>query len=578
MVTGLFALCLATVLGQVPIEASWLKVVPSDVDLVIHVRGIDSTSDDLVKMLNAMSVRLGQQTEPAIVDAVGHVRERFGEPTSTAPFLVVVKLPRLENANGPPPFAILLKSDDYEGVLRSLAGPMGNPKPEHQAAGFDLLTDENGQRLATYRGDGFVAFQPMGQEMIADIASKPMQNLGATISAELQEHLLNGDVGLYVSLSSVQSKYGEQINQARQGLMAAMDQAAQAGGNQLEAAKAMYDRMFDALKIADGLALNFDFAGEGLTLAGLATVKADSDAATRLKEARRGTWAKLGTLPDDGSFYMYMNADSNSLERLQSLGMASVLGPNAKESPVYKKALNSLKALGPQESYGMASFDDGFKMINLSFPSDPRKAVAASTEMMEAMKGSELIKEFKVEPKALSYKAFDLAKVDVTYDIEKMAQAQPNNPGGAEAIKKMLGGGTMTNWYGTDGKMLISVVAKSAEETKARIDSVLTGEGSIGQSAGFRALRSKLPKEVGILMLLSAQGLVKQMSQVLSTMMAAEARPLGDLPKEPALFGGSLTPTPAGYHFDFVLPSTVGPVFEKGLLPLIQGIQGQVNQ
>jgi hypothetical protein len=42
------------------------------------------------------------------------------------------------------------------------------------------------------------------------------------------------------------------------------------------------------------------------------------------------------------------------------------------------------------------------------------------------------------------------------------------------------------------------------------------------------------------------------------------------------LFGGSLTPRPpSAYEFHLVVPSQVGPIFEKGFVPLFQGIQGK---
>ena len=52
----------------------------------------------------------------------------------------------------------------------------------------------------------------------------------------------------------------------------------------------------------------------------------------------------------------------------------------------------------------------------------------------------------------------------------------------------------------------------------------------------------------------------------------------GRLPAEPALFGVSLTPRrPAGYDFDLVVPGRVGPVVEKGMVPLFGGMRGQAE-
>ena len=51
-----------------------------------------------------------------------------------------------------------------------------------------------------------------------------------------------------------------------------------------------------------------------------------------------------------------------------------------------------------------------------------------------------------------------------------------------------------------------------------------------------------------------------------------------DMPKEPAFLGVSLTATPGGYQFQFTVPSSVGPVLEKGMGPIFQGLQGGVRQ
>ena len=47
-----------------------------------------------------------------------------------------------------------------------------------------------------------------------------------------------------------------------------------------------------------------------------------------------------------------------------------------------------------------------------------------------------------------------------------------------------------------------------------------------------------------------------------------DLKPPADMPRVPALMGWSLIVSPAGYDFRLVVPSDVGPVFEKGLAPL----------
>jgi hypothetical protein len=102
----------------------------------------------------------------------------------------------------------------------------------------------------------------------------------------------------------------------------------------------------------------------------------------------------------------------------------------------------------------------------------------------------------------------------------------------------------------------------------------------VGATESFRSVRDQLPKAATFLGLLSAQGIVKQLAgQMASVTGNPNLKPPGDLPRQPVLMGGSVGPAgPNAVEFRFVLPSAAGPVFEKGFVPLIQGMQGRVDQ
>jgi hypothetical protein len=190
-----------------------------------------------------------------------------------------------------------------------------------------------------------------------------------------------------------------------------------------------------------------------------------------------------------------------------------------------------------------------------------------------------MIKDVKVENNVLEYKGFKFDKTAVTFDLEKMLQAQGQQEEALSVFKKLFGGdGTMTMYYGSDGKRIASIMASSIDELKAKLDAALAGgTGSVGQSPGYKAVRSRLPDEVGALFLLNAQEVVKQIAQLVATVTGGEFQAPTDIPKEAAFLGGSFAATPAGYRFDIVVPSTVGPVFEKGFGTMFQALQGQVR-
>ena len=104
---------------------------------------------------------------------------------------------------------------------------------------------------------------------------------------------------------------------------------------------------------------------------------------------------------------------------------------------------------------------------------------------------------------------------------------------------------------------------------RALVDAYLDGKGGIGATAGFRTTRAKLPERANILILMSAQGFVRQMAAQLSAMIPGGPKPVPEMPAEPALIGFSLAPsTPDGFEFRMFVPQAAGPVFEKGLVPI----------
>jgi len=344
-----------------------------------------------------------------------------------------------------------------------------------------------------------------------------------------------------------------------------------------ETMKQMYGSMFDAVKTGDSLAFNVDFASEGLGVTGLATVKAGSDAAKRLAAARSGSGELLGRLPAGGTSFIYANVDPASLGGLQKLGLSMMTG-QSKLSPEMERALALQRQAGAFEMYTSNSGGGG-GMSNVSFstPKDPAKALEAGILTIQAMKSGEgFVKDVKLTPNAQTYKGISFTEARMTFDVDKMVT--PGAPGGVDAVKKMLGGDSVTTWFGTDGKNVLSVSGKTFDEAKAQVDSILSGTGSVGQSAGFEAIRGRLPKQVTALFLVSAQGLVKQMAAQMGAMTgkADIAVPAG-MPKDPAFLGGSLTTSAQGVQFQFVLPAKVGPVIEQGLVPMMQGLQGPIQ-
>jgi hypothetical protein len=586
MVSGLTTLWLLVALGQVPgaaADATWLKSVPSDVEIVARVRGLVAAHDDLAKMLDAMSPTLSAQVKPMLAQGLAQYTERYGKASSLAPLIVLFRLPR-ENAIGTPPYAFLVTSDDYPGVLKQLAGPQGNPKTKAEAGGFDSIRGSDGLPIFTLKGNGFVAFS--NDEFLMKNIVRPKATLESALSESLRSRFFSGDAALYVNMAAVNVRYKDDIEQLRQQFAAGINNAPKdAPANVQNAAKSMYGAMFDALKDASVLVLGFDFSAEGLNLAGEVDAKPDSATAKLLTGPKTAPADELANLPDDLTNYVYFNASAASIEKLQSWGLASVLGQGEQPAPELQKALDLQREAGVRNmTSGSGLGPKGMKGVTLSIYSDPQKAVDATTAMIEASKSNKaplagVVKDLSITPKAEQYEGFVLNRATITWDLAKLAQFQPNVPNAANTMKNVLGEST-TIWYGTDGKMVLNVIATDWEQAKAQLAAIKSGQASLGKTASFQALRPKLPAQVNGLLMMSAQGFVRQVATQLAGMMPDNPalRLQADMPKEPIFFGGAFITKPGGVEFQAYVPSSVGPVCEKYLIPLFQGIQPQPNK
>ncbi len=577
MVSCFVSLFLASALGQAPpatSQAAWLKAIPADAAAVVRVKALETGRDDLLKMVEAMSGNAAALLKPQLEQGLATIASMHGKSLTQHPFLAVLRLPK----DGPMPAWAVIMEGDYDATLKAIS-KKDDLKPK-SLGGYDSFDGPDGQTWFGTKGAGFAAFGP--DEPLIKAISKPDASLSEKISDDLKASLLAGDVGVYLNIAAIQSQYGDQIENAKQMAMGLLDQQAGAQLNEgmKQGAKSVYGVIFDSFKVGDALALNLDFAAEGLAVSGLATVKADSAAAKKLTVDKAGAGDMIGKLPANSTVFAYMNVNPENAAGLLKFATTMMSG-QAKPSPELEKALATMSQAGAAETYSASSSSGvpglGTESITLSFPKDPAKAVEAATELAKAGKGpGGMVKEVVINADAQKYKGFTLNENVTTFDLEKMVT--PGAPGGVEALKKAMGGDTVHTFYGTDGKAVLSVVSRSFDSAKKLIDSTLSGEDGIDKSPNFKALRARLPKQVGTLFFLSAQGLVKQtVNQLAATTGKDDMKVPADMPKETALLGGALTGSPKGYSFQFFVPANVGPVIEKGLLPAIQSMQGQIQ-
>lgn len=571
MLSCLASLFMAASLAQAPDQAAWLKSVPGDVAVVARTKALETARDDLMKMLEAMSGNAAALARPQIEQGLAMMEGQHGKESTRHPFLMLMSLPK----DGPMPgWAVLVQSDKYEETLKGLTRKDDlkiTPKD-----GVDSFDGPDGQPWYGAKGQGFVAFGP-DQALIRGVG-KPGASLDEKLTKEIKATFLGGDMGLYVNVAALQAQYADQIEQGKQMVFGMLDQAgAQMDAQARESAKVGYGLMFDSIKTGDALALSFDFAGSGLEIGAALTVKGDSDAAKRLKTATLGAADQFSKLPPDAIAYTYANVSPEAARSMAKFGLQ--FQPGGKPSPEMQKAIDLQAEAGTTESYG-ALTGIGGGLTNLSgvaiaTPKDPQKAVEAAALTSQAMKGTNpAYKEITVTRDAETYKGFKFTKIRMVMDLEKMTGQ--NVPNGAETMKKLMGGDAFQSWVGTDGKTLLTVTAKDFNEAKTKIDAVLSGNG-VGKTTAFETFRGRLPKDVSGLFIMNAQGMVRFLGQTIGATTGKEAAIPADMPKGPSYFGVAIVAQPSGYTLRFVVPSEIGPVIEKGMIPMMQAMTGQIQ-
>src|SRR5687767_1771687 len=124
--------------------------------------------------------------------------------------------------------------------------------------------------------------------------------------------------------------------------------------------------------------------------------------------------------------------------------MSFLFGDSEKLSPEVKKAIDLQQSTNAGETYtATKTGPGGTQTIAVSKPADPAKAVEAATAMFEAMKnGGGFMKGGVLTRDAEKYKGITFHRNKATLDLEKLTP--PTLPGGADAMKKMMGGDTVT--------------------------------------------------------------------------------------------------------------------------------------
>ncbi len=196
---------------------------------------------------------------------------------------------------------------------------------------------------------------------------------------------------------------------------------------------------------------------------------------------------------------------------------------------------------------------------------DPAKAAAAQLKLFQDFQNGESFQSVPlkekpvVKPDAQTYRGFKLGSVRLVWDFDKFAEKFPQGKEMIEVTKRFMGE-SLNSWFGTDGKVYVSVTAKDWPAAQQLLGAYLDRKDTLGKRQTYQEARQNLPAETTLLSLLDIPQFVQAMAGAFGPIMQAQGLPVQipelKAPKGRSLFGFALTLRPEVISFDLWVPVT----------------------
>jgi hypothetical protein len=566
---------------------SALAVVPADAPIVLQVHGIERTKDRLLAMLkNALPDQhaLIKTVVEGYLQNLPDGRQLKGLAKDAPIFVVFTELP--DPAVAEPKVAVLVGVTKYEefrdGVLRDDERKALKPNP----AGYVTTTINDVQQIHFVdRGKEGWAVVTTDDKVAAAFTKAPPKGLDKKLSPDLAKKMFAADLAAYVDMAAINKKFGDDLKSLKEQAEQGIEQGANLDKNTQELAKKAIAPVFQAISDGESVLATIEFRPEGLNLALHGEVDAKSKTNDLLKDAKAGPVAEMDKLPAGMMVYNAMQIRPAILKDFGGLILGAV-GAGEKNAKALQEALDMLVAANPKVLVGSTNVPPAG--VTVSVYEDPKKAVAATQKMYEAMKGSgtfglsPIKGEPVIKPNAEKYAGFELTSLSMEWDFDKLAEQQAANPAAAnkekfiEYMKSIIGEG-QNIWFGTDGKVVLSVIAKDFTEAKKLIDDFQKGTKTVGAEPAFKEIRKQMPADTTLLALIDvpiyAETIMKAIKPVFDGMGLTLPPNFGTpaVKGQTAFMGFALTMQPQRGSVDlFISSQSVNEVYKmyiKGLLP-----------
>ncbi len=518
-----------------PLERAGLAHVPSSAPLVIHIRGVEGLKDRLEAFLkNALPELLPSiqaKLDGWVKDGVDGRKVR-GVPADGPIFIVLLEMPKGGVAE-PPKIAVLVAVNKYDEFRDGLLKEEERKGLKANGAGVERTTVEGGEALYFVDLKGYAVATP--SEEAATAFAKKAGGMDTKISKEQSTRLLAADLGLYVSMDSINKDYADQIKNMRDMAEAFLGQAGEnLPKNQragLDLVKKAIGPIFQAVEDSQGVLLTTMLHPDGLLIHGETELRSGSKSSAALADFKLNAFEGLDRMPPGATQYTGTATTAKLLERLGRI--ITGVGEDEKGAKEVGEALEQLAKAGPGVRLESSSVPPaGLSVWHFE---DPAKAVAAQLVLAKnlgegsAFQNGILKEKPTIKEGAQKYNDISFNSVELTWDFDKMAEQAAKGGMGAlsddakkqlvEAFKNIFGE-KLHYWFGTDGKVYLQVTAKDWPAAEKLLDQHFKGEKGVGSVAAYRDVRKAMPAEATFLAVADLVQYLSVMAEIAKPMIA----------------------------------------------------------
>jgi hypothetical protein len=521
-----------------------LAQVPANAPLVFQLRGFERARERLNGLVKNAMPEFAAIAKTKLDEHIKNLlqeRELKGITKDGPVFVVFTDLAGVTAQ--PPKMAILVPVAKYETFRDGLLKDDERKGLKADPAGYEVAAFGGESIYFVNRKNGYVVVSP-DPDVAASFAKK-YDGLAGRLGKHIARELMDADLSVYADLEAVNKQYGDALKQLHDTLDQAIEQAPDK--NSAEMAKRVFGPAFQGLADSKAVVASADLRPEGLLLHVEVEVAADSTTSTALKEWKSLPLADLRKLPAGLMAYTGMAYTPALLKNLMPLQYGLTAGADSEQDKALLKTLAELADAGPR--WRLDAMDVPLSGLQVWKYDDPAKAAAAQLKLFKNMKegstyGSMLKGNPVIKEGAQKYGDFEFHAVSLKWDLEKMLEKQAaalteaQKQAMAEYFKGLLGEG-VDLWFGTDGKVLLQVMAKDWPAARALVDAYQKGERPLGDTQAFKDAAKHLPANGSALMLMDVPQYAELIAKVGANFVQQMGLPLSLPPgfEKPAVKG-----------------------------------------